>query len=321
VILVRLLPGIRAEEYAIGAIRLSAGLVVVGLSYALVRRIPWPRPFRWRFALLHIAMAPVAAMAWVALSTPLELLLAPGGTDLVGSERFSEFMFLGSFMYALVVGVSYAAEGSARVARAEAVAARTQLAALRSQLHPHFLFNALHTVVQLIPIDPARAGEAAEQVGELLRIALEEERDEVTVADEWRFVSRYLDIEQIRFGERLVVRTNLAEDVLGERIPSFALQTLVENAVQHGAARRADATQIDVTGSRSPSAVKLTVRNECQAERGAAEVLPVSQIGTGLVRLRERLGVLYGDRATLECGPAADGDFEAVLTIHRRAGQ
>jgi hypothetical protein len=314
VIAIRFLAGIRADEYAVGAIRLGAGVAVAALSYALVRRVPWPRPFRWRFALLHVAMAPIAAIAWVALSTPLEFLLAPGGTDLVGHQRFAEFMFIGSFVYAIVVGVSYAAEGASRAARAEAVAARAQLAALKSQLHPHFLFNALHTVVQLIPVDPSRASEAAEQVGELLRTALEEQRDEVPVADEWRFVSRYLGVEQVRFGERLVVEASLPDDVLDERIPSFAVQTLVENAVQHGAAPRTGTTRIAVLGSRSAGALTLVVRNS-----GDGEVAKSNGVrpGTGLARLRERLAVLYGDRATLETGPGASGAYEAVLTIRR----
>ena len=119
------------------------------------------------------------------------------------------------------------AQAEADVARAEAVATSTQLAALRAQLHPHFLFNALHTVVQLIPVEPAKAAEAAEMVAGLLRTSIGEERDEVPLDDEWRFVSRYLAIEQIRFGDRLRIRSEIPPDVLDEHVPSFALQTLV----------------------------------------------------------------------------------------------
>jgi hypothetical protein len=99
------------------------------------------------------------------------------------------------------------------------VAARAQLAALRAQVQPHFLFNALHTVVQLIPIDPKRAVEAAELVADLLRTTLEEQREEVTLGDEWRFVSRYLAVERIRFGDRLLLREDVptARPAMGRR--------------------------------------------------------------------------------------------------------
>jgi two-component system LytT family sensor kinase len=208
-----------------------------------------------------------------------------------------------------VVAVSYAAEGSARAARAEAAAAGTQLAALRAQLHPHFLFNALHTVVQLIPADPRRAAEAAELVGDLLRAALEEKRDEVTLGEEWRFVSRYLELERIRFGDRLIVRSEIPEALRDERVPSFALQTLVENAVQHGAAPRVAPAEIVVNVSRTGPELRVSVRNP------AGSKLSDARAGTGLSRLRKRLSVLYGGAARLESGAVGDAEFESVLIL------
>jgi LytS/YehU family sensor histidine kinase len=95
--------------------------------------------------------------------------------------------------------------------------------------------------------------EAAELVADLLRTTLEEQRDEVTLGDEWRFVSRYLAVEQIRFGDRLIVRAELADGLLDECIPAFALQTLVENAVRHGAAPRVAPTEIVVRRAMRPS--------------------------------------------------------------------
>jgi hypothetical protein len=297
-----------------GIARLIAGLAVAFLVYRLVRRAPWPRPFRLRFAALHVVGAPLAALTWVAVATPLEWLVSRGGSDNRGFDRVVEMMIIGMILYVVVAGLSYAADGAARAARAEAIAARTQLAALRAQLQPHFLFNALHTVVQLIHVDPRRASDAAELLAGLLRSTLDEQRDEVTVDEEWRFVSRYLAIEQIRFGERLSVRAELPEYVLDERVPSFALQTLVENAVHHGAAPRVAATEIVVSARNAGAALALSVRNTGD---GARPELPRGA-GTGLQRLRERLAVLYGGAATLVCGPTDDGGFEAVLTVPRR---
>ena len=305
-------------EKAAAVIGFGTGAVIAFLVYRLARRVPWPRPFRLRFAAVHLVGAPVAAMAWFAVSYGLESLI-PGWVPDVGPKGRAEMhLFFGVFFYAIVVGVAHAVEGSARAAQAEAAAARTQLAALRAQLHPHFLFNALHTVVQLIPVDPARAVEAAELVADLLRATLEEQRDEVTLDDEWSFVDRYLAVERIRFGDRLVVRAEMPDDLLDERVPAFALQTLVENAVRHGAAPRVAATEIVVSAAGSASELTLSVRNTgaggaaCATENGA---------GTGLARLRERLAVLYGSAARLVCGPDGDGGYEAMLVVPRAGGR
>src|SRR4026208_1160253 len=100
----------------------------------------------------------------------------------------------------MVSGVVYASEATERASKAEAIAARSQLAALRAQLNPHFLFNALHTVVQLMPVDPKGASRAAEQLAGLLRVTLEQDRDLVLLAEEWSFVEKYLELESLRFG-------------------------------------------------------------------------------------------------------------------------
>ncbi len=306
------------DEVVSAVTGVTAGLATAFLVYRLVRRVPWPRPFRLRFAALHLAGAPVAAGVWCATATALQTLILGGSFVDRVVDQAPEFLFIGAFFYAVVAGVAHAVEGAARAARAEAAAARTQLAALRAQLHPHFLFNALHTVVQLIPVEPARAADAAEMVAELLRATLEEQRDEVTLGEEWRFVSRYLAVERIRFGERLAVHADVAAHLLDARVPAFALQTLVENAVQHGAAPRVAPTEVVVTAAGSASELTLSVRNTGDDAAGGAPARPAtSGPGTGLARLRERLAVLYGGAARLACGPAAGGGFEAVLVVPR----
>lgn len=300
------------EEKAAAVARPLVGLVVAWGVNRYVRRTPWPRPFRPRFLATHAVAALAAILAWMLVSALVETLLLGRYVP----DRFSETSFgFGVFWYVVVAGVSYGAEANARAARAEALAARTQLAALRGQLHPHFLFNALHAVVQLIPVQPAKAAEAAELLAELLRAVVEDQRDEVTLGEEWRFVSRYLDLERIRFGERLLVRAEIDDALLGERVPAFALQTLVENAVRHGAAHRIAPTEIAVAASRTSRGLALTVRN---ATNGATA--PAGGAGTGLSRLRERLAVLHGGSARLTSG-ARDGAYEAVLELPRAGGR
>jgi LytS/YehU family sensor histidine kinase len=306
-------------EVAAGISQLIAGAIAARLLYGFVRRTPWPRPFRVRFVILHAGVAIAFGVAFIGLTIVLESLYTGG---LLSTRTFRRAVELPSelpssalLLYAVVLGIAYSVERRARAARIEAEAVRAQLAALRAQLHPHFLFNALHSVVQLIPIDQARAVEAAELVASLLRTTVEENRDEVTLGDEWAFVSRYLQMEQIRFGDRLRVRAEVDPALMDAQVPSFGLQTLVENAVRHGAALRIAPTEIVVTATGTESALTLMVRNDGDdpAPRSSADAA-----GTGLSRLRERLRFLYGEAACLTFGPRENGGFESTLVVPRR---
>ncbi len=218
--------------------RAIAGAAVLGLAvFRLTERFPWPHPIRWRFVAVHLLAASLYALAWVLLTTAVELIIL-GVVHRQGMLVFrlplSRYFVMGVWLYVMVTGVAYAITAAERAAKAEAAAVRAQLATLRAQLNPHFLFNSLHTVVQLIPRDPNLAAAAAEQIASLLRTTLEEQRDLVFLSDEWNFVERYLQMERIRFDDRLVVRSAISDEAANAMLPSFALQTLVENAVRHG---------------------------------------------------------------------------------------
>jgi hypothetical protein len=309
-----------ADEITAGAIRIPAGLLVAFVVSRLVRRVPWPRPFRFRFLACTSPprrWPPPPGSCWRARGRrwswePRSPSGWPPSRDGRPGERDADHRHLSLRHRG---GVSLAFEGSARAAaprprpRAPARgAAGAAPAALPLQRAAHG--GAAH------PIEPQRAAEAAELVADLLRTTLEEKRDEVTLRDEWSFVSRYLAIERIRFGERLAVRSELPDGLLGERVPAFALQTLVENAVLHGAAPRVAATEIVVSAAGSARELTLSVRNSGDGPARASG----NGTGTGLARLRERLAVLYGSAARLACGPAADGGYEAVLVVPRATG-
>ncbi|MDB4899972.1 MAG: sensor protein lytS [Gemmatimonadetes bacterium] len=282
--------------------------------HRLAAHVPWPQRSRLSFALLHLGAAAGYAVGWMLLVSVVESIIR-WQVVLYAGAGIAPFLVLGVWLYVIVAGISDAIEATERAARAEATTARMQLAALRAQLHPHFLFNALHTVVQLIPTEPTRAADAAEQVALLLRTTVEEDRDIVSLQDEWSFVSRYLDLERIRFGDRLRVHADIAGDLLATPVPSFALQTLVENAVRHGAAPRVAPTDITVTATGTDALVRLRVHDTGDG----ASTAQTSAGGTGLSRLRERLAALYGGTAKLllETGPA--GGFAATLVIPRAA--
>ncbi len=298
---------------AFQAITLAAllGLVVQRLA----GRLPWPHPFSLRFAGIHLAGATLYAAAWIGTIAALDAVVHPGAPAMVGAMPQGYFV-LGVWFYGMVAGVSYASAAAERAARAEALAAQSQLAALRAQLNPHFVFNALHTVVQLIPGEPALAARAAEQVAGLLRTTLEEDRDVVPLSDELAFVERYLEIERIRFGDRLDVRIELTEDARATTIPSFALQTLVENAIRHGAGPRVEPTIIAIDGRVAEGILTLSVRDN----GGGTDPEQLGRTeGTGLSRLRDRLAALYRGRARLDLSTAPGAGFTASLSIPQEA--
>jgi signal transduction histidine kinase len=295
------------------AIRAIAAAAVLGLLVVrLVNRWPWPERITMSFVLLHLAAALVFAPSWVALISLIESVLHWRLVLAAPPNGLAAFLVLGLWLYVAVVGVLYAVRATARAGRAEAAAAESQLAALRSQLNPHFLFNALHTVVQLIPIDPKRASVAAEELAGLLRTALEEDRDVVRMRDELAFVERYLALESMRFGDRLIVVSDVAPAALDANLPAFALQTLVENAVRHGAAPSITPTRLTIAASVDADMLTISVTD---TGVGGAAVATASGTGTGLHRLRSRLDALYGARATLQVGPAPGGGFVSTLHI------
>jgi LytS/YehU family sensor histidine kinase len=187
-----------------------------------------------------------------------------------------------------------------------------QLEALRAQLNPHFLFNALHTVVHLIPRQPERAAQAAEQLAGLLRTTIETDREVVSLESEWDFVERYLEIERIRFGDRLDVRSDLSPQARAALVPSFALQTLVENAVRHGAMPRVEPTTLSITARMENGLLVASVQD---TGLGVDPATIAASAGTGLRRLRERLAALYDGRARLETVRGPTGGFTATIVV------
>jgi signal transduction histidine kinase len=309
---------------ALLALRLIvAAAILTPLVQLLAARLPWPRPFRLRFVAIHLLAAAVWSLAWILLNSLLTSVVHARLTLALGVGS-GPFLAMGMWLYVIVAGVCYAIRATELAARAETVAAQSQLAALRAQLNPHFLFNALHTVVHLIPSDPRRAARAAEELAGLLRVTLEEDRDLVTLDEEWAFVARYLDLERLRFGDRLHVRFVASEEARAALLPSFAVQTLVENAVRHGVAPSVEPTDVEVTAALAGDVLTVEVRD---SGGGATAADVAASAGSGLRRLRERLEALEalhadgGGRgrrrsaARLDVDTTAGGGFTATLHI------
>jgi sensor histidine kinase YesM len=196
----------------------------------------------------------------------------------------------------------HAAEQAEAAAKAQAQATEAQLAALQSQMNPHFLFNALNTVAALVRTNGRAAEATVEHLADVLRRTLDRARAASgTVADEIDYLKAYLAIEQERFGERLHVDWRLDPDALSQPLPPLALQPLVENALRHGIASRLEGGTIAIEAARNNGSLELTV-----SDNGIGFPLR-SQEGTGLGNLRQRLRTLYGEDGRLEIASNADG--------------
>lgn len=296
----------------LGSLRMIVPGALLGWAvYAFTQRTPWPYPFRLRFAAVHLFAAAIYAGVWLGLVIGVDHLVSRH-LGLREGPGVVAFLMTGVWLYLVVAGVAYANSAAQRTAQLQAHAARVQLAQLRAQLHPHFLFNTLHTIVQLIPTEPRAASRAAEQLADVLRRVIEEDRDLLPLAEELAFVERYLAIESVRFGERLRVVQHVAAETLQALVPAFAVQTLIENAVRHGAAPKVGATTVEILARRDGDTLCLIVRDDgvgthLQEKRSSGS--------TGLRRLCERLKWEFGERAQLQLASMPGAGFSASLTL------
>ncbi|HXP01092.1 MAG TPA: histidine kinase [Luteibacter sp.] len=190
-----------------------------------------------------------------------------------------------------------------RVRLAGLAARDAELRALRYQLQPHFLFNTLNAISALVNDDRKRdASRMIARLGDFLRATLEETHGhEVSVADEIAFTSTYLDIEKARLGERLRVDVQAGPDVLDAALPYLLLQPLVENAIRHGIAPRAEPGHLVIRIERDADHLHVTVENDVPGPVG------VHDSGVGLANVRARLNALYPGAHRFEAGPSTSG--------------
>jgi hypothetical protein len=195
--------------------------------------------------------------------------------------------------------------------------AAAQLRALKAQLNPHFLFNSLNSVVTLINRDPANAEKMVVRLSELLRgtLALSTEQ-EVPLRKELELAEQYLQIEQIRFADRLCVDWKIDPHSRDAAVPALALQPLVENAIVHGTSRVTGVGRIEVTAAVEGTALVISVRDNGFGPSAAASK---PGTGIGLANLRERIARLYGESASLTLTDAPDVGAVATLSLPFRA--
>ena len=187
------------------------------------------------------------------------------------------------------------------------LATEAELRALRAQLNPHFLFNALTSIGYLIEANPTRAIDALMRLTSLLRGVLYRSTTELTtLGDEMDLVRAYLDLEQIRFEDRLTVVVDVPTDLRGRWIPTLMLQPLVENAIKHGLEPLRTGGTVRISAATDGTVLQVIV-----ADSGRGAVPPTAS-GIGLRNLTDRLHALYGGHATLEITASADGTLVTI---------
>jgi two-component sensor histidine kinase len=314
-----------ALSLTIAAVASSVSFVPVALALALERlrqargHAPAAHGRAWYFALALLSM-------------PLGLYLASTVTERVFGVRApataGDYRF-GGFLGTLIAGLFFAwqthadaraaaAAAALRAERAERLELEAQLAALRAQLDPHLLFNALNAVAALIPTDAEAAERTLLRLAELYRSLLAASRSELHPLEHELDICRaYLDVERARFAERLAVSIEIAAGLDPRRVevPVLILQPLVENAVTHGLAGRARGGALCVRARASGDQLELEVEDDGvglghSSRRGA---------GLALETTRQRLRLRYGEAAALELAPAPGGGTRALLRLPRVA--
>jgi len=301
--------------------------VVPGVSGILVwyisGKLKWPEVLSLQFVLLHVAMGGVFATA-AAVWSILPLMHGARGLDVptVFRSVLPWQLATNFFLYGLVAGVSYAIRGSwgtrdQRLAteRAERLRAQAELAALRAHINPHFLFNTLHSVTQLLRGEPERAEAALERLSDLFRYALRLDREgveSVSLDDEWRFSASYLWLEQMRMGDRLCVEASLSDDALLCALPPFTLQPLIENAVRHGLSAKVGRGTLVVRAHEAEGVLHLEVSDNGV---GANPESLTTSPGIGVRAVRQRLQARYGTKAQLRISGAIGSGVAVSITM------
>lgn len=307
-------------------------------AFWLARVIPVGRG-EWRRAIgLHLVagLAVLAARFWGANGL---VVLFGWSSSLPEPLVFLHILPFNLLFYFSLVGVGYATEFYRRYRdrelRASQLALETsrlelaattlearvveaQLQALKSQIQPHFLFNTLNAIATLIHHDPQRAEQMIAHLSDLLRSTLVHRQDhEVTLQEELDLLQPYLEIEQTRFGERLVVHVDAPPEVLQARVPHLLLQPLIENSIRHGIAPRVGRGLVTVRAMREDGRLMISVEDDGIGLSGDD---PLNGGGIGLANIRARLTQLYGEEGQLRIfSPPAGGTVIELDLPFRRS--
>jgi hypothetical protein len=267
----------------------------------------------------------LSAGLWLALGSAWARLLdqvpALTGATPLYRQHLGLFFAAGVLLYLLAAALHYlllafeaSREAQRQALELEVLAREAELQAFRTQIDPHFLFNCLNSISSLCGTDPEAARHTAVRLGDFLRASLRwGSNDTIPLADELQLCSAYLDVERVRFGDRLRYVEEIDDDALDVEIPALLLQPLLENALKHGVAHLIEGGEVRLQCDRQGEYLSILVRNHCDPTRPRG-----TGSGIGLENVRGRLALLYGGTASLETAED-DSIFEVTIRIPTEA--
>ena len=270
-----------------------------------------------KLLLTHFTAAMILSTLWVQIAKGLASAINGWSGFESVDERVARYLPLlwvaGVLLYVLSVTFHYVlmAEQSAREAQGRALEARVlardaELKALRAQVNPHFLFNCLHSISALTSVDAGRAREMCILLADFLRTTLRVGGQEaITMQEELALIRGYLAIEKVRFGARVQMQEQIADETLAVMLPPLLLQPLVENAIRHGLANLPEGGVIALSAQRNQDSVSIVVENSFDPDTPSK-----LKTGLGLENVRRRLHMRYGESAGLAFG--AQGNVFSV---------
>ncbi len=306
--------GAFARNFALSAV----GLGLTHLLRRAVRRGQWlTRPMSYWLPRCLAAVLSFAALLALTLAGLAMLTYRPGTPVLPLSAMVGvtfNFAFLFSLWVALYVGFQLTIRWrGAELDRLNALATaqRAELQLLRAKLEPHFLFNALNTITSLVDEDPELARDAIRRLSHVLRATLTVDALALApFATEWALTRDYLQLEELRFPHRLRIQASLPDEIMNCRVPTFSLQTVVENAIKHGINRQPGQGFVEITGTLKGGALCVQVRN-----KGWLTAPSPDSTQVGLETLRERLSRLCGAGSSATLAEEPEGCVTATLVI------
>jgi hypothetical protein len=303
------------------------------LFYRAALAVGWPQRARMRAAFLHALMAVIFSFAarpilvvlvagdrgqWALMGELFHSMLGVRLSVDLWTSSFSDFFLSYVLGLAVLLGVKNYRElkyHQLRAANLQAAWTHSRLQALRMQLNPHFLFNTLNAAVSLVSSRPKVAEQMLVRLADLLRRTLRDgESDFITISREADFLRNYLEVQRLRFPDRLSFNVEVAPEALSAAVPSLLLQPLAENAVVHSVAAETEQIRVDVSIRRGRRGLEMTVRNSAAEPRPEANRSDV-RLGVGLGNTRERLKTLFEDDYELELIHAEDSSVVARIRI------
>lgn len=226
--------------------------------------------------------------------------------------------YLGLLIYSLIVFASQAylrnqkfAEEQQKAAALQAQLVQSQLQALKMQLQPHFLFNTLNSISSLVLKNPAQAQTMIAKLGDFLRLTLDfNENQMVLLSEELRFLRSYLEIEQIRFSEKLQVIFDVNDEVINAVVPHLTLQPIAENSVKHGISQLTAGGKIEIIAEKVEDKLRLQVK-----DNGPGKTFSAEKNQTGLANIKARLKHLYGENFNFEMNSETGKGMTVTITI------